>query len=80
MYFVPFFKPKHSIYNKGKSQADGVFLEVPLYTSTKNFGLSFAYDAPKIWNDLPDDVHSATSLHSFTKKLKTYLFAQAYPP
>ena len=43
------------------SQADGVFLEVPhfalsVYKSSKHFGLSFAYDALKIWNDLPDDV------------------------
>ena len=42
------------------------------------FGLSFAYDTPKIGNDLPDDVHLTTSLHSFRRKLKTYLFAQAY--
>ena len=36
-------------------------------------------DAPNIWNDLPDDVHLATSFHSFRKKLSAYLFAQAYP-
>ena len=42
------------------------------------FGLSFAYDTPKIWNDLPDDVRLATSFHSFRKKLETYLFAKAY--
>ena len=29
---------------------------------TKHFGLSFAYDASMIWNDLPDDVCSAKSL------------------
>ena len=46
----------------------------------KQFGLSFAYDAPMIWNDLPDDVRSAKSLSSFRKKLKTYLFEKAYPP
>ena len=51
-------------------------LKVPYFASsvhksTKHFGLSFAYDAPKIWNDLPDDLHSTTSLHSFRKKLKT---------
>ena len=45
------------------------------YKPTKHFGLSFVYDAPKIWNDLDDDVPSATSLHSFRKKLKTHLFA-----
>ena len=30
--------------------------------SSKQFGFSFAHDAPKIWNDLPEDIHSATSL------------------
>ena len=84
-YFAPFLKPIQSVYNTRKSQADGVFLELPhfatsLYKSSKHFGLSFAYDAPKIWNDLPDDVRSATSLHSFRRKLQAYLFAQAYPP
>ena len=29
---------------------------------------------------MSDDVWLATSLHSFRKKLKTYFFAQAYPP
>ena len=57
-------------------QSDGVLLEVPhcasIYKSKTHFGLSFAYDAPRIWNDLPDDVHSAKSLSSFRKKLKTY--------
>ena len=62
-----------------------VFLEVPhfatsVYMSTKHFDFSYAHDVPKIWNDLPDDVCSATSFHSSRKKLKTYLFAQAYPP
>ena len=51
-----------------------------IYKSKKQFGLSFAYDAPIIWNDLPDDVRSAKSLSSFRKKLKTYLFEKAYPP
>ena len=51
-----------------------------IYMSKKHFGLSFAYDAPRIWNDLPDDVRSAKSLSSFRKKLKTYLFEKAYPP
>ena len=36
--------------------------------------------APKVWNDLPDEIRSAPSLASFRKKLKTYLFTKAYPP
>ena len=84
-YLVPFLRPIYSVYNTHKIQADDVFPEVPhfapsVYKSAKHFSLHFAYDAPKIWNDLPDDVRFATSLHSFRKKLKTYLFAQAYPP
>ena len=83
-YFEPFLKPRHSVYRTRRSQSDGVLLEVPhcasIYKSKKHFGLSFAYDAPRIWNDLPDDVRSAKSLSSFRKKLKTYLFEKAYPP
>ena len=58
-YFAYFLKPRHSVYNTCKSQADSVFYEVPyfatsVYKSTKHFGLSFAYNAANIWNDLPD--------------------------
>ena len=56
-----FLNPDKVSITHAKSQADGVFLEVPhfatsIFQSSKHFGLSFAYDAPKIWNDLPDDV------------------------
>ena len=56
----PVLKPRHSVYNTRKSQADGVFLVVPHFAtsvnkSSKSFGLSFAYDAPKIGNDLADE-------------------------
>ena len=84
-YFSPFLKVRKCAYNTRLSQSDGIILNVPqyqpsIYKSTKQFGLSFAYDAPKIWNELPDDVRSATSIASFRKKLKAYLFCQAYPP
>ena len=83
-YFEPFLKPRSSVYRTRSSQSDGVLLEVPhcasIYKSKKHFGHSFAYDATRIWNDLPGDVRSAKSLSSFRKKLKTYLFEKAYPP
>ena len=74
----------YSVYNAHKSKADLVVLEVLHFTisvlkSTRHFGLRFAYDTPKIWNDLLDDLHLATSLHSSREKFKTYLFAKAYP-
>ena len=54
--------------NTRKSQAGGVLPEIPhfatvVYKSTKHY----PYDARKIWNDLHDDVPSATSLYSFRK-------------
>ena len=83
-YFEPFLIPRHSAYNTRRSQSDGIFLEVPhfasVFKSRKHFGRSFAYDAPIIWNDLPDEVRSANSLASFRSKLKSYLFGKAYPP
>ena len=82
--FDPFLIPRHSAYNTRRSQSDGIFLEVPhfasVFKSRKHFGLSFAYGAPMIWNDLPDVVRSANSLASFRSKLKSYLFGKAYPP
>jgi hypothetical protein len=35
---------------------------------------SFAYTAPKVWNDLPVPLRFASSLSSFKSSLKTYLF------
>jgi len=40
---------------------------------------SFATAAcPRIWNGLPEDVTSATSLLTFPRKLKAHLFRQSY--
>ena len=73
------------MHNTRKSPGNDVVLEVPhfassVYKSIKHFNLGFAFDAPKIWNDFPDDVRSATSLHSMRKKVETYVFGKAYLP
>jgi len=39
---------------------------------------SFATAGSRIWNTLPRDVTTATSLLSFRRKLKTHLFRQSY--
>ena len=72
-YFSPFLKVRQCAYNTRLSQSDGIILHVPqyqpsIYKSTKQLGLSFAYDAPKISNELPDNVRSAASIASFRKK------------
>jgi len=40
---------------------------------------SFATAGPRLWNSLPADVRSASSLTSIRQKLKTHLFRQSYP-
>ena len=84
-YFKLFLSFSSCPYSTRHSHPDRQYLTVPpfhssVFKSAKHFGHSFAFDAPKIWNDLPQDVRSATSVASFRKKLKTYLFAKAYPP
>ena len=46
----------------------------------KHFNNSLAFDAPTMWNALPDNVRTAPSLATFRKILKTYLFDLAFPP
>ena len=49
-------------------------------STTKQFGFSFTFDAPTVWNSLPEDIRASPTIASFRKKLKTYLYAKAYPP
>ena len=52
--------------------------KITIFTlQVKHFRKSFAFDAPKIWNDLPDYVRNVTYIAFFRKKLKTYLFESA---
>ena len=64
---------------------DKRFLEVPqfcpsVHKSKNHFGHSFAFDAPTVWNHLPNEVRSAPTLTCFRKRLKSYLFHKAFPP
>ena len=84
-YFTPFLSLSSCSYSTRGSYPGHHYLTVPLFRSSvfksvKHFDRSFAFGAPKIWNELPHDVRSAASVASFRKKLKTYLFAKAYPP
>ena len=35
---------------------------------TKHFGVAFAYDAPKVWNELPDNICSDNYLFYYSEK------------
>ena len=83
--FAPYLSTYHNTYNTRRSQSVANFLNVPkfqpkIHKSTKQFGFSFAFDAPTVWNSLPEDIRASPTIASFRKKLKTYLYAKAYPP
>ena len=84
-YCQPFLSLSSCSYSTMRNHPDRQYLTVPpfrssVFKSVKHFDHSFAFDAPKIWNELPHDVRSAASVASLRKKLKTYLFTKAYPP
>ena len=54
-----------------------VLLDVPRCKSSIG-SHAFVVSAPKLWNNLPSDVRTCTSLTSFKTKLKTYLFSDAF--
>ena len=59
-YFAPYLSSYSSSYSTRRSQSGGNFLVVPeflpsVHKSVKQFGNSFAFDAPTVWNALPDD-------------------------
>ena len=83
--FTPHLSTYRTTYNTRRSQSVANFLNVPkfqptIHKSTKQFGFSFAFDAPTVWNSLPEDIRASPTIASFRKKLKTYLDAKAYPP
>ena len=83
-WFLASLKPKHSVHNTSKYQSDCCVLEVlqfvpPMHKYSNQFGLSFAYDAQKIWSHMSDYARSATSRLSFRKKLNSHPIANTYP-
>ena len=62
-----------------RSALDTTRLTVPKYHNKglkSAFNRSFSLSVPTLWNMLPSDLRSATSVFSFKKGLKTYLFPQ----
>ena len=54
-------------------------LVVPLVKLSTVGSRAFAVAAPHIWNRLPTDVVVASSLSTFRRLLKRFLFKQSYP-
>jgi len=59
-----------------RSESD-ILLEVPKCKSSSS-SRAFAFAAPTLWNSLPYEIRTCTSIDSFKSKLKTFLFTSAY--
>ena len=71
-YFASYLSPYSNSYSTRCSQSGGNFLVIPkfypsVHKSVKQFGNSFAFDAPTIWNAFPDEIRASPSLASFQK-------------
>ena len=53
-------------------------LDVPTCRRSTIGGRAFPVASAKVWNGLPSDVTSASSLSVFKNRLKTYLFCRCY--
>ena len=83
-YFSPHLTRYSCAVNTRRSSLDNLYLHVPGYRTTikskEQFQNCFSYDGPSLWNALPHEIRSAPTLSGFRRKLKTYLFQEAYPP
>ena len=53
-------------------------LETPNYNLASYGKRAFSVAAPRLWNSLPMELKTSTSIDIFKKKLKTYLFKRSY--
>ena len=60
---------------RSSSQA---LVTVPFTRSAMAKNCAFSIAGPAMWNDLPDNIRSSTSLDIFKAKLKTYLFLKCF--
>ena len=58
------------------SQLGGVTFDIPCLFDLFVNPLSFVFDAPKIWNDLPDNVEPTTVSLSLQKRAESVSFHQ----
>ena len=62
-----------------RNYSDKFLLSYPRFKSKATLGdRSFTCAAPKLWNVLPFDIRSASTVSSFKAKLKTHLFRRAF--
>ena len=77
--------PYSSKYNTRRSNPKQLILQTidynkRIHSSFKHLQYSYAYSAPRLWNNLPHYVKSSQIIGTFRNRLKSHLFSLAYPP
>jgi hypothetical protein len=67
------YQPTRSLRSAGQS-----LLHVPLVKASSYGDRAFGVAGPRLWNELPIELRTVSSLTMFKSKLKTYLFKQYY--
>ena len=70
-------------YSTKRSQSVGNFLVPKCHSSTQKifqFGYSFAFDAPTVWNALPDEIHVPSSVASLAYLVQGSVFVSISIP
>ena len=63
------YRPSHSLRSSSRN-----LLTVPCSNTSTYGDRAFSFTAAKLWNTLPDHIHSIDSITSFKSSLKTFLF------
>lgn len=66
--------------NATKKNLHTPFHKQKTYPKFSYLSRTFFYSAPRLWNSLPINIRTASSLGIMRRHLKTSLFSQAYPP
>ena len=74
-FFAPYLFTYCTTYNTRRCESVANFLNVPkfqpsIHKSTKQFGFSFAFDAPTVWNSLPEDIRASPIIASLERSSK----------
>ena len=64
--------------SRGLRSSSKMKLTIPQTKLKNGADRSFSVSAPRIWNDLPDQVKQSKTVEEFKKKLKTHLFKLAF--
>ncbi|XP_066523483.1 uncharacterized protein [Hoplias malabaricus] len=70
---ISYYEPPRSL----RSQNTG-FLIVPRIQKASAGGRAFSYKAPRLWNDLPENVRDSDTVAIFKSRLKTHLFSLSF--